>query len=82
MSIRNNELDTHYSFLNIIIKGYVIGGNDITIEVDIVDAFCFEGSITGSITILCDGLGVVVPVLKDNNIFKVSKISVIEMHEV
>lgn len=46
------RLDTHFSYLNLIIKSYVEDGNDVVLEEDIVKAMSFRGGVAGMSAIL------------------------------
>ena len=48
------RLDTHFSFVNIVLKSFVEDGNNIDLEEDIFKALCFKGGIAGATVILFD----------------------------
>ena len=73
------RIDTHFSYLNLKLKAYVIDGNDIRTEDDIFTAMTFEGGLSGTSAILFDGSTLKGPVL--NKEFKMTKTGVRETHE-
>ena len=77
-----NRLDSHFSFMNLTLSGYLMDGNDILNEDDIYAALCYLCGIRGSTGILFDGENLKDPVLKNKKEFKVSKTGVRETHEV
>ena len=46
------RLDTHFSYINLILKAFVEDGNDIVLEDHIFDALCFRGGISGTNVVL------------------------------
>ena len=42
------KLDTHFSFMNLVLKSFVEDGNDVVIEDHIVDAISFRGGMSGT----------------------------------
>ena len=50
-----NRLDSHFSFVNLTLTGYLMDGGNICNEDDIYAALCHQGGIRGSTTILFDG---------------------------
>ena len=57
------RLDTHFSYLNLKLKAYVIHGNDIRTEEDIYTEMTFENGLAGTTAILFDGSNLKDPVL-------------------
>jgi hypothetical protein len=49
------RLDTHFSFVNIVFRSYIEGGDDIRTERQIYEALCHSGGLMGSTAILVDG---------------------------
>ena len=77
-----NLLDTHFSFVNMQLKSYVLDGNDIVTELDIFKALSFGGGLVGTRAILLDGNNLKGPVLQDKKEFKATKTGVRETHEI
>jgi hypothetical protein len=77
-----NRLDTHFSFVNLKMKAYVLDGNAILTEKDICKAIAHDGGIAGTTAVLFNGEALEGPVLKGNKQFKGSKTGVRETHEV
>ena len=48
-------LDTHFSYVNIVLKSYVEDGNDIDMEEDIFKALSYHHGIAGTTVVLVDG---------------------------
>ena len=66
------RLDTHFSFVNIVLKSFVEDGNNIDLEEDIFNALSFKGGIAGATVILfdCSALpkqSVFIPYLMESN---------------
>lgn len=59
-----NHLDTHYSFVNILLQGYVHDGNSIVVKEDIFKGLCHNGRIKRSTAILFYGSWLLCPVLE------------------
>ena len=49
------RLDTHYSYVNIVLKSYVEDGHDIDMEEDIFKALSFRDGLAGTTVVLVDG---------------------------
>ena len=81
-----NCLDTHFSFVNITLKGFIMDGNNIINEGEIYEGLCHQGSIVGSTAVLFDGDNLSGPVLKNHKgkekDFKAAKTGVRETNEV
>ena len=48
------RLDTHFSYVNLIMKSFVEDGNDIVLEEHILRALSFRGGIAGTTGVLVD----------------------------
>ena len=48
------RLDTHFSYINIMLKSYVEDGHNIDLEEDIVKALSYRGGIAGTTVVLVD----------------------------
>lgn len=46
------RLDTHFSFVNVVLKSFVQDGNDVVLEDDIVNVMSFQGGIAGTTIVL------------------------------
>jgi hypothetical protein len=49
------RLDTHFSYVNIVLKSYVEDGNDIDMEEDICKALLYHDGLSGTTVVLVDG---------------------------
>ena len=76
------RLDTHFSFVNIVLKSYILNNvmNTILNEEEIYKALSFQGGILGTTAVLFDGANLKGPVLAKE--FKASKTGVRETHEI
>ena len=80
-----NRLDTHFSFVNILLRSYVMDGNNVVTEADIYQGLCHNGGIKGSTTILFDGASLLGPLLEKDGKkqdFKCTRTGVRETHEI
>lgn len=66
------RLDTHFSYLNLIMKAYVLEDNNIEKESDIFDALKFREGIKGSSALLLDASRLEGPTLGNKRKFKAS----------
>jgi hypothetical protein len=57
------RLDTHFSYLNVVMKSYVEDGNDIDVEEDIFKALSYNGGVAGTTAVLLDASNLEGPVL-------------------
>ena len=60
-----NRLDTHFSYVNLRLKAYVLDGGDVITESDICEAISHLGGIAGTTAVLFDGSELTGPVLKN-----------------
>ena len=72
------RLDTHFSYLNLKLKVYVVDGDNIRTEDNIYTAMTFENGLAGTVAILFDGNSLNGSVL--NKEFKMTKMCVRETH--
>ncbi len=74
------RLDTHFSYLNLILKAFVEDGNDIMLEENILQAMAFRGGIAGTTAVLLDVGNL--PGTSISKKFKSSKVGSRATHEV
>lgn len=72
------RLDTHFSYLNVVMKSYVEDGNDIDLEEDIFKAMSYHGEVARTTVVLLDARKLKGPVLSRS--FK-AKTGSCAMHE-
>ena len=74
------RLDTHFSYINIMLKSYIEDGFNIDLEEDIVKALSHRGGIAGTTVVLVDGSDLTGPTL--NKCFHCNGIGSCETHEI
>ena len=67
---QGKRLDTRFSFVNLLLKSWILESRDITTEKDIVDSFCFAAVLVGKTALLFDGKNFVGPILPQKDGFK------------
>ena len=76
----HGRIDTHFSYVNIVLKSYVEDGNDIDLEDDIFKALSYQGGLAGTTVVLFDGRQLSGKALKKT--FNCNTIGSRETHEI
>jgi len=76
------RLDTHFSYVNMLLQSYIEGGNDILTEDDIFNALTYNYGIYGSTAVLLDASNLIGPVFDNKETFKVKGMGSRETHEI
>lgn len=74
------RLDTHFSYINLVLKAFVEDGNDITLEDHVFEALSFQEGIAGTAVLLYNCSNLPQKILKKK--FKSAKVSSRATHEI